>query len=329
MWGMRKRNLLFLPILSCLMFGPAVADWQYPGMYVGDGWYEDDGSRFVISARGGAAFGMGTVKNEVGGIQNKYYIDLDTGSVITEFYYGQCYDDGGCLDYVVAGYADLGDVSPRKDFKGFSFAAGASIGWTIPNKPQWRIEAGWDHISESEYNSSPFLEGYIELFGGDVDGVAIDATSASVQSKVSTDVISAMVFYDFFDGIQKPTRTMIPYVGFGVGYADTKTILNLADTYGDLSAQPELFPYGEAIDSSGLLRFYKSEYSTSNVAGVAAVGASYGISENMFVDFGLRAMYLPRVKWELSNEDGSKHREFFSVEDLFYVNAMLGLRFEF
>ena len=323
---MRMRDFLFLPILSCLAIAPAMADWQYSGMYVGDGWYEDDGARFVISARGGAAFGLGTIKNDVGGIQNKYFIDLDTNLVVTEFYYEQCKN---CENYVVAGYADLGDISPRENFESFSFAAGASIGWTIPNKPQWRIEAGWDHISESEYNSSPLLQGEVELFGGDVSGVIVDATSASVQSSVSTDVISAMAFYDFFDGIQKPTRQFIPYVGFGVGYADTKTVLNLTDSFGDLSAQPELWPYGEVEDSSGLVRFYKSEYSTSNVAGLAAVGFSYGISENMFMDFGLRAMYLPRVKWELSNEDGSKHREFFSAENLFYVNAMLGLRFEF
>ena len=49
----------------------------------------------------------------------------------------------------------------------------------------------------------------------------------------------------------------------------------------------------------------------------------------MFMDFGVRAIYIPRVKWELSNEDGTKHREWFSAENLFYVNAMLGLRFEF
>ena len=326
MWGMRKRNLFALTVLSCLMTVPAVAGWQYPGEYVGDGWYADDGARFVISARGGAAFGMGTVKNEVGAVVNEYFISPDLNTVVTRMYYDQCEN---CDGYLYAGYGDLSKVSPSKDFEGFSFAAGASIGWTISNRPQWRLEAGWDHISESEYNSSPMFNGELELVGGDVSGVVVEIQSASVQSKISTDVISAMVFYDFFDGLYKPMRQMIPYIGFGVGYADTKTVLNMSDPYGDLSEQTDLWPYGDFVDNSNLIRFYKSEYNTSNVVGLAALGFSYGLSETLFMDFGVRAMYIPRVKWELSNEDGTRHREWFSVENLFYVNAMLGLRFEF
>ena len=173
------------------------------------------------------------------------------------------------------------------------------------------------------------FDGELELVGGDVSGVVVEIQSASVQSKISTDVISAMVFYDFFDGLYKPTREFIPYIGFGVGYADTKTVLIMSDPYGDLSEQPDLWPYGEFSDNSNLIRFYKSEYSSSNVVGLLSVGFSYGLSETMYMDFGVRAMYIPRVKWELSNEDGTKHREWFSAENLFYVNAMLGLRFEF
>lgn len=322
---MRKRNLLFFPILSCLISGVAVADWQYPGTYVGDGWYEDDGSRFVISARGGAAFGMGKIKNQVGAIVNEYLISPDGSTVVTEMYCEQ----NNCDGYIYAGYGDLSQVVSSKDFKGFSFAAGASIGWTIPYKPQWRIEAGWDHISETEYNASPMFDGDLDLIGGDVSGVIINVQSASVQSKISTDVLSAMVFYDFYDGLYKPLNQIIPYIGVGIGYADSKTTLNLSDPYGDLSVQPDLWPYGEFIDNSNVIRFYKSEYDTSNVVGIASFGIAYGINDAIFLDFGVRAMYIPQVKWELSNEDGTKHREFFSADDMFYINAMVGLRFEF
>ena len=321
---MRKRNLLFLPILSCLISGAAVADWQYPGTYVGDGWYEDDGSRFVISARGGAAFGMGKIENQVGAVTIDYYLLPDSNQVIP---WGQCFVTGECDELDLAGWANLNELPATKDFESFSFAAGASIGWTIPNKSQWRIEAGWDHISESEYNSSPMFAGEIPLVDGVLSSAYIEMSS--VNSKISTDVISVMAFYDFFDGVQKPTRKMIPYVGFGIGYADTKTVLNLFDPYGDISAQEEFDQYGEPDEKYGLTRFYKSEYETSNFVGLGAVGFSYCISEAIFMDFGVRAMYIPQVKWELSNEDGSKHREFFSAENMFYVNAMLGLRFEF
>lgn len=306
---------------------PAMSDWQYPGTYIGDGWYEDDGSRFVISARGGASFGMGSIKNDMGAIANDYYISPDGSTVITAKYWETC-RTGSCADYIYAGNANLGGLPPTSDYDSFSFAAGASIGWTIPYRPQWRIEGGWDHITESDYNASPMFRGELALAGGDVSGVVIGAESSSVHSNVTTDVISVMAFYDFFDGLQKPVRRAIPYVGFGVGYADTQTVLNLSDPYGDLSVQIELEQYGE-LDDYGVIRFHRSEQNTTNVAGLLAAGVSYGITETMFLDFGVRAMYLPRVKWELSNADDTKHREWFSAENMIYINAMLGLRFEF
>lgn len=325
---MRKRNILFLPFLLSAIATPALADWQYPGTYVGDGWYADDGSRFIISARGGAAFGMGKIENKVGAIANEYYASPDGQTIVSATYYFACVDQGGCDDYIYAGYGDLNTLAPSKDFKGFSFAAGASIGWTMPNRPQWRIELGWDHISESEYNSSPMFSGDLTLRGGDMSDVVIAAESATVNSTVTTDIISAMAFYDFFDGLQKPLHQIIPYVGFGIGYADSKTVLNLADPYGDLSAQVELQQFGE-LDDFGVVQFYRSEHNTSNVAGLLAMGVSYGISETMFFDFGARIAYLPRVKWELTNADDTRTREWFNAENLIYANIMLGLRFEF
>lgn len=327
MFCMRKRNICILSILSCLIGGHAFANWQYPGTYVRDGWYEDDGMRFVISARGGAAIGMASIKNQAGAIANEYFLAPD-GTPVSATYYYSCVEQGGCTDYTYAGYGDLNKLPATKDFESFSFVAGASIGWTIPYRPQWRIEAGYDHITKSEYNSSPMFEGDLELEGGDVANVTIHAQSSTVNSKISSDVYSVMAFYDFFDGLQKPVREFIPYVGFGAGYADSKTILNLADPYGDLSSQVELQQYGE-VDDYGVVQFFKSEQNTANVAALLSAGFSYGINENMFMDFGARVMYIPKVKWELTNDTGSRHREWFSAENLIYANIMMGIRFEF
>ena len=324
---MRKRNIYVLPIL-CALTMPAMANWQYAGNYVGDGWYQDDGSRFVLSARGGMSIGFGTIKNDVGAIANGYYASPDGKTVVSETYYFSCVENGGCADYVYAGYGDLKDIPPSKDLETFSFAAGASIGWTIPNTPQWRIEAGWDIITKSEYNASPMFEGKITLQGGDISNVDIGVQSATVSSEITTNVFSVMAFYDFYDGLYKPTRQFIPYIGLGIGYADTETVLHLADPYGDLSAQVELQQYGE-LDDYGVIQFNKSTTNTPNVAGLFAIGASYGITENMFFDFGARITYIPRVKWELTGNDSSKHREFFNAENLIYANIMAGIRFEF
>ncbi len=318
-----------MPVLSCLMFGAARANWEYPGYYVGEGAYTDDGSRFIVSVRGGASVGMGTIKNEIGELTPLYYMSPDGSVIMSELGYYQCTDRGQCADYIPAGYVNLGDLPATKDFESFGFAAGASLGWTIPNSPQWRIELGWDHISESEYNASPFIEGEAPLFGGSISDVTAVISSGAVQSKVVTDIISVMAFYDFFDGIQKPTRTVIPYIGFGVGYADIKTTLQLSDPYGDLSGIYELLPYGVKEQDDSVIQFYRSELSSANIAGVLALGLSYGITENMFFDIGARVAYIPRIRWALSNEDASQYRDWFSAENAIYANIMLSLRFEF
>ena len=281
---MRSRNLFLLPFLSCLVFGAASANWEYAGYYVGEGSYQDDGSRFVVSVRGGASFGFGTIKNEIGELTPLYYMSPDGSTIMSELGYYQCTDRGECGDFVPAGYVNLGSLPATKDFESFGFAAGASLGWTVPYTPQWRLELGWDHIAESEYNASPFVDGEAELFGGQASGGIARISSGAVQSKVETDIISVMAFYDFYDGLQKPMRQAIPYVGFGIGYADIKTTLQLSDPYGDLSGIYELLPYGVKEQSDSVIEFYRSELSSGNVAGLVALGVSYGITENRASD---------------------------------------------
>ena len=308
--------------------GGAHANWQYDGEFVRDGWYVDDGSRFTISVRGGASMGFGSIKNEVGSMTSEYYYNPNDGMVISAAYYDACQENGACENFVYAGIGELSELPASQDYESFSFAAGASIGWTIPNAPQWRLELGWDHIAESEYNASPLYEGDMPLTGGNIDGITVHVQSGGVHSNVSADIISAMAFYDFFDGVQKPTRHVIPYVGFGIGYADTKTVLNLSDLYGDLSLSVDLQNFGE-LDKYNVLQFYKSEKSNSSIAGLVAVGLSYGITETLFLDFGARITYVPKVKWSLTNQDGSRDRDWFSAENVIWANVMLGLRFEF
>ncbi len=325
---MRKRLLHILPVVICMLTGAVHANWQYPGTYVGDGAYTDDGSRFVISVRGGASMGFGSIENKIGALTGHYYESPD-GVLYTELF---CGGPEGCAakGYTYLGYGELGDLPATKDYESFAFAAGASIGWTIPNRPQWRVELGWDHISESEYNASPMFEGDLTLSGGAVEGAVVNVPCGAVQSKLTTDIISAMAFYDFFDGLQKPMRTMIPYVGFGVGYADTKTKLNLTDLYGELSYDLSMREFGEPnAAAENVLNFYHSETSTSNIAGIIALGVSYGITDTMYLDLGARVAYIPRIKFALQNADKTREKDWFDAQNVIYANIMLGLRFEF
>ena len=325
---MKIKHIFFILLSLGFSLSDAEANWQYPGTYLGDGWYEDDGSRFVLSFRGGASIVNAGIKNNIGSLTSEYYMDPSNGVVVSAEYYDYCSDMGGCENYVFAGVGELAELPASKDLSSFSFAAGASIGWTIPNKPQWRMELGWDHITENEYNSSSLYEGDMNLSGGDVSGAVVHVQSGSVQSSVTTDVISVMAFYDFFDGLEKPLKKVVPYVGFGIGYADSKTVFNLSDLYGDLSSSVDLQNFGE-LDEYGILQFYRSETSSSNVAGVAALGISYGISDGLFLDLGARVTYVPKIKWALTNKDDTRQRDWFSAENVIYANFMLGLRFEF
>ena len=59
------------------------------------------------------------------------------------------------------------------------------------------------------------------------------------------------------------------------------------------------------------------------------MGASYGITEYTFLDFGARVIYVPKITWNLVNSDASQHREWFSAKDMIYSDFTVGLRFEF
>jgi len=326
---MKNKKSLF-SVAMLLLCAPAFAGWQYDGYYVDDGYYEDDGSRLTVSLRGGLSLANAKMKNEVGNLDAYYYVNPTSGAAVSLRYFADEADAeaNGFTDVAVG---NISSLPVKENFSKTAFTAGASIGFTVPNRPQWRLEAGYDYISETEYNQVPLFEGEMNV-RGEFNGT-IHVASSGVTSTISTDVISAMAYYDFFDGNKKQLNKIIPYIGLGVGYATSRTTMKLSDIYGDLSTDSNLLNYGTA-DSSGIIQFEpptdSSKYpSSTNVAAIGAIGASYGISEYTFLDFSARFMYIPTIKWNLVNSDGTQHREWFSAENMIYTNLMLGLRFEF
>ena len=325
---MRLRNSL-LSLFSVLCVVPAFAGWQYDGYYVDDSYYTEDNTKFVIGFRGGLSWANAKIHNEIGNLYGYYYVDEYTGDVISAMAWEAA---GSPAGYLSAGYGDLSTLPAKENFSKWAFTAGANIGFTIPYHPNWRLEAAYDHISETDYNRIPLFDGDLNVTGGDVEGT-VHVSSGGATATVSTDVVSAMVYYDFFDGNKKSLNTFIPYIGLGVGYATSKTTLKLADIYGDLSTDSDLQNYGTP-DTDGVIQFTppsdKSKYPTSeNVAGVAALGISYGITNYTFLDLGARVIYVPKITWNLVNNDGSQHREWFSAKNMIYSNFTVGLRFEF
>ena len=325
---MKLRNSLF-SLLMMMCVAPAIAGWQYDGYYIDDSYYTNDFTKFVIGFRGGLSWANAKIHNEIGNLYGYYYVNETTGDVISAMAWEAA---GSPAGYLSAGYGDLSTLPAKENFSKWAFTAGANIGFTIPYHPNWRLEAGYDHIAETDYNRIPLFDGDLNVSGGDVEGI-VHVSSSGATSTVSTDIVSAMAYYDFFDGNQKPLNTLIPYIGLGVGYATSKTTLKLADIYGDLSTDSDLQNYGEP-DVDGVIQFMppsdKSKYpSSENVAGIIALGASYGITEYTFLDFGARVIYIPKITWNLVNADASQHREWFSAKNMIYSNFTVGLRFEF
>lgn len=313
---MKKRFLQFLIASVALNTGAAFANWQYSGEYTYNMYEYDNGGRTSVSIRGGASYAMSKMGNDTS-IVFSYCVNPTTGEI-------QDLSSSGCAEGFEYATGDLGQLGMAK-MSELNFSAGASIGWILPEHPQWRLELGWDHFSEVDYNKSPLFNGDMKLN----DGYSIkDFNVGSVQSTMSTDLISVMAFYDFFDGYVKPVHTVIPYVGIGAGYADTKTVMNFYDNTGELGFNI-LRDFGEWDESAGVIDFYKSTTNTSNIAAVVALGFSYGIVDNLFLDFGARLAYLPRVKYRLTSADDSRHLDWFSAKNLIYTNVMLGVRLEF
>lgn len=316
-FGMKAGFLYILSACVALSSGAAMANWQYSGEYTYDMSYYDNGGRTAVSLRGGASYAMSGMKN-------------DANSIV----YSLCVDESGNFDYpgsdgeCASGYtyAGTGNLSSLglADLSGLNFSAGVSLGWILPNHPQWRLEIGWDTFSDVDYNETPLFSGNMQLSSG---YTLANLTVGGVQSTMSSDIISAMAFYDFFDGLYKPLHQMIPYIGIGVGYGDTKTVMSLFDPTGDLSQFEDLTNFGQL--ENNVIHFYRATTDTTNVVGVGALGISYGLSEKFFIDFGARVFYLPRVKYQLVNSDATRRLDWFSAKNLIYANVMLGIRFEF
>ncbi|MCL2748500.1 MAG: hypothetical protein FWE50_00280 [Alphaproteobacteria bacterium] len=294
-----KTTKIALGLLLISLAPAAHANWEYSAP---SGYFGDDGGRLTIAVRGGMAFGTGSIKNDLGFV----LFEVDPGDPSL-------------------GYINIGDMPVAKSFSSFTWAGGVGIGWAVAGSPQWRLEANWDHIGQSDYNAAPMFRGDVRSSVGDL----YEAEFSGVQSTVTTELFSAMAYYDFFDGLQKPIKEFIPYIGFGMGYAHSETVLNLTDIQGELLNQSLLADFED-----GLGGFYTSTTTTNNVALSGALGFSYGLAENVFLDLGLRLLWVPKIQWALNNElanspAGEKSKDVFSVHNAFYGMAMAGIRFEF
>jgi hypothetical protein len=309
---------LLAAILPMILFTAfATANWEY-----GDG-AAGGGGRMTVSVRGGVAMPFASMKSELGGVTLLYYTD---GSVL---YNNNTCGGGGCTPTTPVAEADLGKMPLAKKYDSFSWAGGAGVGFVPDGRPNVRMELDWLHISETDYDSNPLFLDELTITGLGTYPNPV----AAAKSTVSTDVVSAMIYYDFFAGPRRPAGQAVPYVGAGLGYATSTSVLALSDSYGDLQADISICSdFGEQV--GGLCQYYTSTTHTNNFAVSAAAGVSYGLDEGVFLDFGARASYVPRIRWGLNNDGNEnattpKNRDMFSARDVVFLNVYAGVRFEF
>jgi hypothetical protein len=304
--------------MSIVSFG-ARANWEYG--VAGGGRYDDDGARLSIAFRGGISMPFASVQNDLGSIVINYWTSG-----------GQAYTGdntcGGASPCDYFGRVDLGKLPATNNYDSFAWVGGAAVGMTVGGSPNLRIEMDWLHIAEANYNANPLFAGNVEM----APGIVMENAVASARSTVATDIVSAMFYYDFFGGMAKPARSVIPYVGAGLGYATSTTVLTLTDNYGDLSPDVSFGDFGN--QNGVIIDFYTSQAQTNNFALSVAAGFAYGIDDGVFFDFGARASFVPKIRWALnngadSNATTSKERDIFSAGNIIFVNAYAGVRFEF
>lgn len=302
---------ILIPFLVFLVTAPAAyANWEPRP-------FRDDGSRFIISVRAGLANPFANMQNDLGMMNVPWCIGPGGNTLVA------C--DATYTD--VAGIVNYGGLGVNAQYNEVSFAFGAAIGFALPNRSNVRLELDWLRIAESGFSANPLFSG---TFSTDLGPAYMPVAGA--RATVTSDIVSAFVYYDFFEGNIRPTEGFIPYIGFGLGFASSQSILMLGDTYGDLSGDLSFGIFGE--QQGNVFEFFTSETNNNNYALSFAIGFAYGLGDGIYFDVGARASYIPRIRFALNNAAADnpnfyRERDIFSANDIIFLTAYAGLRFEF
>lgn len=301
-----------MAIAAILTAGAANANWSY----IQDGY--DDGARFYVKVAGGMALSLGgDVSSNLGSVDLIAECTKGTTDACGFFspYEGH-QQDATLYDYYGAGAIEL---NPSTNLEIQTWTTNIAMGFVMPRSSNVRLELSWDRISESSYNASPlFLTDETTTQGFPVGKESV----ASLTSKMSSDIVMAMFYYDFFDGATKRPFEFIPYVGAGLGFSSTK----IKSSVSDGGALATTWGLVEFVDQTGGM--FPSENYSSGLALGAAVGFSYGLHEMAFLDIGAKIIMANGAEWNLTNPAGNE-RALISTDNVIYGIVSAGLRFEF
>ncbi|MDR0449041.1 MAG: hypothetical protein LBG89_01085 [Rickettsiales bacterium] len=284
----------------------------------------DDGGRFYFAVRGGAAFGIGGyMENKLGSVSSSGLFLYCPDGVCTDYISTEDMINTSDPDYEFIGVVPLGGLPVSEKFSVMTWNTNIGVGVVLPGMPGTRIEGSWDRISEVSYNASPFVAG--ETLTSENVPISVMDTGA-ITSGVQTDIFMMMAYFDFFQGRQKPARQAIPYIGLGLGYAQSRTSMSLIDSNGTLE---DTGAFADFVDQS-TGGFYFSENYSNGLAAGAAFGISYGINQFAFLDFGAKVIMANKVEWNMTNPNTGMEKAVVATSSpVIYGMVLAGFRFEF
>lgn len=318
-------------LLMILLPSSVYSNWSRP-------YRKDDGGRIYISAKiGGVGVLASKMENELGKdfTSNFYVLEPTTDNFILV-------SEEVKLDKldtvtVVSGPTplNLGESKPQEKLKSFTFYSSLALGFVIPEYQNWRTEFSWDHVAQFNYDPSPIFEqkyNYVDL-----NNILheFDVPSGAMTTTNTIDLYMLNFYYDFYDSRIKRAGEWIPYIGFGIGYANIITKMQLDDLYGDFSMNSAISSYGYAstdADTPNLTLFYESELQKGSLALAGMLGFSFGFTDSVFLDLGLKVSWIDKIHWALTNTStttttGSKN--IIGSSSNFLTSGHVGLRLEF
>jgi len=327
------KKIVALCALHFALCLPARANWES-----GRGYAVAGGDRLTLKFYGGAAIPYAVMKNELGEMPVDYYWVPDINGVpigLTDD--ADCLLDSPACEFL--GRVNLGEFGVAAKYNQFSWAAGASVGMVWGTKANFRAELDWLHIAKTEISANPVFRGESAFPVYDSGGAIIDPNTGetlelevfnllgSATIKTYTDIISAMIYKDFYKGNTKPLNQAVPYIGGGVGFASTTNEISFVD-YGDLPLDFQAM--ADCVPAGGytLCQFPVVKTQSNNVALSATVGFSYGLDNRTFLDFGARGTVIPKILFDIGDGEG-KTKTIFSATPIVFGTITAGIRFEF
>ncbi|MBL0690678.1 MAG: hypothetical protein JJV93_00925 [Alphaproteobacteria bacterium] len=311
---MLKRFLILS--MSCLLTLPLQASWN---------WAEEEKSGHestYIAIRGGLS-GMiiESIDNKVGMTQSTYdYNSIDDT-------YSYLYPGGTATNTLLTfDYGKLDAIKPEQRLGSFfSIAFGTRL-----KESNWRAELAWDHFSNMRFSSDELLSGQ-QTPPEDSNLIVGLSVSTAYNAKLTSDVMLAMIYYDFQKSSYIQNGSIVPFIGAGVGYAINESRMELNDRNGETTSIVGLDAFCTKWSGAPGLSICESYMSEGivqrSMAAALTTGFTYHSTERSKIEAGIKGVYIGSIDYGASSS--TSDRILLSIPTNMLWSTFLGYRYTF